>query len=1114
MSGDITRSTFDPKKGYTSVRMQQGRLQLDADWNEQADIQNHLRRAYVTDMIGSGSGASKVDPITGKPSDTNFQLRLISTQPLPSRQDQDSGTAPDSTTAPDTAADSGSTLNTNTATEFNAATAIAPGASGSGTKSPATKEHPITDLVLLPGHFYINGILCESTPGSPFTVKGVAANTLQVVDSLTIDGQRLSKGDWLIRDKSPSLAADQPEAVDKNGYLEGWRIRDIDVKTRILTVDGPEFRDGESLTLRRVITYTTQPDFPEATSLAQGTYLAYLDVWERQLSAIDDPTLREVALNVPDTTTRTKTVWQVKLMSLESQPPVNEDDPEQTDETLAPTNIQTWMLETVTDEWEKFQQRTQFRGKNPQGKDYRDLAPQLKACARLCTGTSTNGITANRLGNFLYRVEVHQGNDSDTDPFEKRSTVTFKWSRTNGSVVSPIKKLEGDVIRIAKASQDMWADSQPGQWLELLTLAQELNGKPGILVPLMRVSDTKIEFDPARIIGGAIPDNVTKVRRWDHTVDKAPQGAIPIQTEWIELESGIKVQFYPERTYRTGDYWLIPSRAATNDIEWPSDRADDDVSNQGGPISRPLPQPPNGIDHQYALLSVVDFAGKESVPEVYDQRILFPPLLRALDRAGGVISGDLTIQQDLTVDQTTTTRDLKVTGEFAAKTFRGQHFEIALDPLDPSAPNYGVIKVSQDGDANQVEFQSLENSDFVFRDGKVGIGKAPEQDLDVAGTVDALQLTQEGKSVALQESLDSHIADNSNPHQVTAQQINDRDSGNQIVAQINAGADSQDQIREGRIDDTIARQSAVDSAINTVTQQLDAHINANNPHNITAKTINGEDSNQIVIEINKKADDNNIAKIDPRRIDDAIARTANLTLHTGNSQNPHQVTAEQIDQNNGPHRLVTQINAGTGIIEEKNIAPEIARTMTVNELVNEELQKIRTDFLPRTGGTITGSLETAQLRVGENPSFPDQAKAYIQDDLYVGGGIFAGRLEAENIQSNNFIQLSSEALKEDISYLSSQDVAEGLSKLNPVRFRYKQNSSGQISTGFLAEEVPDFLATPDHKGVKLMDVIALLTKAVQEHRWVVKQLSVKVKQQDQEIAELKQTLSKLIPPDS
>lgn len=60
MKGDFTRSTFRPEKRYTGVRMQQGRVQLDADWNEQVDIHNRDERTARTDLIGA-SGAPQGD---------------------------------------------------------------------------------------------------------------------------------------------------------------------------------------------------------------------------------------------------------------------------------------------------------------------------------------------------------------------------------------------------------------------------------------------------------------------------------------------------------------------------------------------------------------------------------------------------------------------------------------------------------------------------------------------------------------------------------------------------------------------------------------------------------------------------------------------------------------------------------------------------------------------------------------------------------------------------------------------------------------------------------------------------------------------------------------------
>ncbi|MCC7174007.1 MAG: hypothetical protein IT159_02330 [Bryobacterales bacterium] len=52
MKGDFTRFTFDAKKHYTRVLKQQGRPDLDADWNEQNAIQNHLLEESHRDTIG------------------------------------------------------------------------------------------------------------------------------------------------------------------------------------------------------------------------------------------------------------------------------------------------------------------------------------------------------------------------------------------------------------------------------------------------------------------------------------------------------------------------------------------------------------------------------------------------------------------------------------------------------------------------------------------------------------------------------------------------------------------------------------------------------------------------------------------------------------------------------------------------------------------------------------------------------------------------------------------------------------------------------------------------------------------------------------------------------
>jgi hypothetical protein len=52
MKGDFSRDTFDLDKDYSSVLMQQGRVLLDADWNEQTTIILNYLRTLAVDLIG------------------------------------------------------------------------------------------------------------------------------------------------------------------------------------------------------------------------------------------------------------------------------------------------------------------------------------------------------------------------------------------------------------------------------------------------------------------------------------------------------------------------------------------------------------------------------------------------------------------------------------------------------------------------------------------------------------------------------------------------------------------------------------------------------------------------------------------------------------------------------------------------------------------------------------------------------------------------------------------------------------------------------------------------------------------------------------------------------
>lgn len=63
MSGDHTRFTFKAEKRFSDVTLQQGRVALDADWNEEMDILRRRTRTTMLDVLGPlgvpvGAGSS------------------------------------------------------------------------------------------------------------------------------------------------------------------------------------------------------------------------------------------------------------------------------------------------------------------------------------------------------------------------------------------------------------------------------------------------------------------------------------------------------------------------------------------------------------------------------------------------------------------------------------------------------------------------------------------------------------------------------------------------------------------------------------------------------------------------------------------------------------------------------------------------------------------------------------------------------------------------------------------------------------------------------------------------------------------------------------------------
>ena len=587
MKGDFSRLTFDKKKHYNAVLKQQGRVDLDADWNEQQAITMHRVETETADLLGN----------CGAPAgNAGFQISIG--QPT----------------------------------------------TGSG------------DFSISAGRMYVDGILCEN---------------------------------------------DQP------------------------------------------VLYSKQDDYPNPQPLTQqGLYLIYLDVWHRHITMLNDDAIREKALGGPDTTTRLKTVWQVKALPFQQKIFVAGDFQARVNDLLSfatelsrlnlsaeakaqlakvrtagkqilkakPQSINAFitqldaqgflnkldqMRSSVPKEFLPFFGNVVDQVRQPvSGTDLISCCsslPEWDSLIAPSTGmlnAQTNPVQDTtspciippsagytRLENQLYRVEIHAGGTLAAD---STGGVTFKWSRDNGSVVTSITNISGSNITVHDLGHDEVLGFAPGQWVELSDDVLELNGEPGQLFQITQIVNEG--SSPTITLSGQPtfvdvnqqkrPSQNPKLRRWDQVNAVTSNGDIPISTDWIDLESGVQVQF-SSGTYKTGDYWLIPARTVTGDIEWP--RGLDANKNL-----IPIPQLPKGIHHHYCRLALVNVANQNGIVIVTvenDCRKIYPTLAQCAMHIVGI---------------NWTNDDLLPIGLLT-----GQGLQITLDsPPDPQSVNSSSVIVT------------------------------------------------------------------------------------------------------------------------------------------------------------------------------------------------------------------------------------------------------------------------------------------------------------------------------------------------------------------------------------------------------------------------------------
>jgi hypothetical protein len=218
-------------------------------------------------------------------------------------------------------------------------------------------------------------------------------------------------------------------------------------------------------------------------------------------------------------------------------------------------------------------------------------------------------------------------------------------------------------------------------------------------------------------------------------------------------------------------------------------------------------------------------------------------------------------------------------------------------------------------------------------------------------------------------------------------------------------------------------------------------------------------------------------------VEDLTAATVPFTIEGGTPNNTLWIdsTARVGINTSTPARDLTVDDPVSAIIRmEQSASPFQAWDVVANNnnFIVRDINHETDPFIVRTSAPYYSLVVDSTGRIGLGVSAP----------LYQIHHSSGARLDA-----GNWVNASSRAVKQDIQPLDLDAAMSTVKALQPVTFAYRANP-GETNVGFIAEDVPDLVATSDRKGLSSMDIVAVLTKVVQEQQRTIEQMQAQLKE--------------------